>query len=87
MSPQALRRFEIQTYTLCDGWTNTWLVSEGDSDPVPEVFSSRQAAQAELDDFLAEIKEEISYGERNPEDGYDASEFRIVEIDGEGGAS
>ena len=79
--------YEVQHYTLCDGWVNTWTISEGDDDPIPQVFATRDEAQAELDEFLRDIQDEIDCGDRAPDEGYDASEFRIVDTETKGGAS
>ena len=54
---------------------NTWTV--GDQ---PETFATREEAQAEIDSFLAEIQAEIDSGEREPDAGYSADEFRIAEV-------
>ena len=79
--------YEVQHYTLCDGWVNTWTISDGNHDSVPHVFATREEAQAELDEFLRDIQSEIASGDRAPDEGYDASEFRIVATADEGGAS
>ena len=71
--------WEVQHHTLCQGWTNTWS-EEVDGVSRPLVFSSEAKAQAELQEFLREIAEEIAYGERDPDNGYDAEEFRVVEV-------
>ena len=71
--------WEVQHHTLCQGWTNTWS-EEVDGVSRPLVFSSEAEAQAELQEFLREIAEEIAYGERDPDNGYDAEEFRMVEV-------
>ena len=72
-------RYEIQQFTLCDGWTNTWTVHNDDGTVEPKTFSSFQAAQAALDEFLAEILEEIEVGQLPADAGFERSEFRIVE--------
>lgn len=72
-------KYEIQQYTLCDGWINTWSIEEGGVSK-PLVFDTKEEAQKELDDFLREIAEEIEYVEREPENGYDAEDFRIEEV-------
>jgi len=72
-------KYEIQQYTLCDGWINTWSIEEGGVSK-PLVLDSKEEAQKELDDFLREIAEEIEYGEREPENGFDAEDFRIEEV-------
>lgn len=77
-------RYEVQTFTLCDGWTNTWSVPEQAGEDtfteIPETFATRAEAQAALDQFLAEIQEEIASGQRAPDEGYDPEEFRIVPV-------
>lgn len=74
-------RFEVQTYTLCDGWVNTWSTwTSEDPEPRPETFETREAAEESLQDFLQEIREEIEDGMREPDEGYDESEFRVVEV-------
>jgi|CXWL01.1.fsa_nt_gi hypothetical protein len=85
-------RYEVQTFTLCDGWINTWSVSEQAGDDtfteIPETFPTCAEAQAALDEFLAEIQEEIASGQRAPDEGYDPEEFRIVPVTAHnGGAS
>lgn len=68
-------RYEVQIFTVCDGWVNTWTVDE-----VPETFATRAEAQAALDEFLAEIQDEIEAGQRAPDEGYDPDDFRIEAI-------
>jgi hypothetical protein len=43
-------------------------------------FATREDAERELADFLADIDAEIKSGEREADNGYDASEFEIVEV-------
>lgn len=72
-------KYEVQQYTLCEGWVNTWGVEE-DGVFVPEVFDSKEEAQAEINAFLQEIVEEIEQGERDPDNGYNADDFRVAEV-------
>lgn len=72
--------FGIQHFTLCDGWVNTWTVHHEDGTSEPERFVSKAEAQAALDEFLAEIAEEIAIGIRDPDLGYDRDDFRIVAL-------
>ena len=57
-------KYEVQHYTLCDGWTNTWTISDENGIEQPEVFDNEEEAQAELDAFFQEVEEEIQSGER-----------------------
>ena len=71
-------KYEIQTFTLCDGWVNTWTVHHVDGTSTPETFSTEEEAQAALDEFFADIQEEIDAGQRETDEGYDREEFRIM---------
>jgi hypothetical protein len=64
--------FEIQTYTLCDGWVNTWT-----DDDVLVTFDTYEAAQAELDDHLADLAHAVENGHM---DDYSADDYRIVRV-------
>ena len=43
--------YEIQTFTLCDGWVNTW-----HTNGKPTVFKSFGEALDELDEHLADLE-------------------------------
>ena len=78
------RRYEVQTWTLCDGWINTWSVTEEVGDivvtNVPETFATRKEAQQALDEFLSDLQSEIDAGQRSADEGYDADDFRVSEV-------
>ena len=67
-------RYEIQTYTICDGWVNTWM----ENDTIPVVFDSLQDAENELSLYLIELGINADIG--NITD-YDPEDFRITEIE------
>lgn len=52
------------------GWQNVWESGEGDRSPL--WFESRQAAEAELEDHLAEAREAGM--------DYEPEDFRIVKV-------
>ena len=66
-------QYEVQEFTLIDGWINNWSGDEG-----PLTFDSPEEAQAELDSFFEEISEAVSLGHMDEE--YDPNNFRIVKI-------
>lgn len=70
--------WEIETYTLCDGWVNTWTVAEGNGAEVAQTFATRAEAEAAMAEFLAEIEEEIANGLRQPDEGHDEEDYRVV---------
>jgi hypothetical protein len=65
--------YEVQEYNLCGGWLNNWHDENG-----PSYFESREAAQNELDEFLADCLDEVQAG--NMPDSPDSEDFRIVEV-------
>ena len=75
--------WEVQHDTLCEGWVNTWTIEGEDETYVPQTFETKAEAQAEIEQFLHEIARDIEYGERGEDAGYDASEFRVVQIEAE----
>lgn len=71
-------KFEIQEYTICDGWINNWSHMDEDGSVHKTYFTSAKVAQDELECFLYDMREAVADG--NMEDAPDASEFRIVEV-------
>lgn len=74
------KRYEVQTWTLCDGWINTWSYAETDNIMRPETFPTMETAQQALDEFLFDIQSEIDTGQRSADEGYDAGDYRIKEV-------
>jgi len=66
-------KYEIQTYTLCDSWGNTLLDENG----APVIFATYEAAQAELDDHLADLAHAVKNGHM---DDYNPDDYRIVGV-------
>lgn len=71
-------KYEIQHFTLCDGWVNTWTVINEDGSEEKELFDSYQDARDCLQDFLEQ--EDESYFNGYIESRYQSDEFRIVEV-------
>lgn len=72
------KRYEVQHYTLCDGWVNTWSDYDEDGNETPSTYDSFEDALNELDSFLDDEQE--AFEEGNIESPYDRDEFRIVEV-------
>jgi len=72
--------YEIQHNTFFDGWVNTSTTTDTDGNEARLIFDSHAEAQAELDDYMGEINDQIASGQREPEHGYDPEEFRIREV-------
>ena len=72
------KKFEVQHYTLCDGWINTWSDYDEDGNETPSTYDSFEDALNELDSFLDDEQE--AFEEGNIESPYDRDEFRIAEV-------
>ncbi len=61
-------RYEVLTYTICDGWINCW--SEDDK---PQTFATRKEAMTELEEHIQDMLD------MQKEDGREADECDTYE--------
>ena len=64
----------VETFTLFDGWTNTWSDDDG-----PTIFETKKDAEMELEYFLRDEQEAFNQG--NITGVSNREDYRIVEID------
>ncbi len=68
--------FEVQHWTVADGWVNTWTTYDENDNETPTTYESFKNALFDLDDLFDEVEAEFISGAR--EDRYDDSDYRIV---------
>ncbi len=68
--------YEVQTLTASDGWLNTWSVVDKSNENVPKTFTTRKAAQQEIDEHVSDIQDAIESGDLDVM----LEELRIVQI-------
>lgn len=73
-------KYEVQHFTLCDGWINTWTTYDDNDNEVKDVFDTYEDAKEALDYFLKEEKKAYKRGEIDSM--YEEDEFRIEEVKG-----
>lgn len=73
--------YEVQYYTINQGWVNTWKTFDDMEGEKPQTFDTVEEAQAELDKFFNDIHTEILNGNRGCNDSYCRDDFMIVEIE------
>lgn len=73
--------YEVHTWTLCEGWVNCWTVTNEKGKEQPDTYPTIEAAQAEIDELFEDIKNEITSGERSPDDDYDREDYRIYDTE------
>ena len=69
-----MARYEVQEFTICDGWINTWR----DEHDQPSYFDTMHDAFCELNSFLLDMQSAVKRG-----DMIDApliEDYRIVEV-------
>jgi hypothetical protein len=71
-------KYEIQHFTLCDGWINTWSIINDDGESTPEIFDSLEEAKSALIEFFYDDAFSVAQGWREPETAADPSQYRIV---------
>lgn len=54
--------YEVQHHTLVDGWQNDWFYQDHDGGLRLETFATRDEADAALDEFFADLAEDIAAG-------------------------
>jgi hypothetical protein len=65
--------YEVQHYTIGNGWRNEWFYDEGNGVRA-ETFGTLEEAWAALDEFFADLAEDIKAG-HSPSCG--RAEFRV----------
>lgn len=73
-----MSKFEVQHYTLCDGWVNTWLMTDSDGNESIEVFNTYQEANDALDEFLEDTMDSFKAGDLS--EPYFRDQFRVVKV-------
>jgi|TARA_R110000824_G_scaffold20454_2_gene76969 hypothetical protein len=73
-------KYEVQHETWFDGWINASTTQDADGNEIPLVFDTHAEAQADIDEYLGEITDQIKSGERKADEGYDLDEFRVAEV-------
>lgn len=79
-----MSKYEVQSYTLCDGWINTWALIDEHGETEAETFDTKEQAEEALLEYLADIQDEIDAGQCEPEYTYYIEDFRIAEITDDG---
>lgn len=72
--------FEVQHHTLIDGWVNCWTTYDENDNETPTTYETFKNAIFDLDEMFDEIEYEIVAKIREPDTGYDDSEYRIVKV-------
>jgi hypothetical protein len=65
--------YEVQTYTLCDGWVNCWT----DDNEAPVTYPTREEAEAAVTEHLEDVAAAVRAGDMAEE--YRREDYRVVE--------
>lgn len=80
MMESNINKFEVQHFTLADGWINTWIyIDENDEESIC-IFDSYEEANSALNDFFEDTKIAIAEGNIPEDCSYSSEEFRIVKL-------
>lgn len=74
--------YEVEHYTLCQGWINCWTTYDKHGNPHPTRFSSQKEAAEDLKEFIAESMFHFQNGDTDsPEDihNYRISAVHVAE--------
>ena len=70
---KAVKKWELQTWTLVDGWVNISL----DENDKPLYFDTNDEAVHELENYMKELRQAVVAGDMEP---YDPSDFRVRHV-------
>ena len=65
-----MTKYEVQHFTLCDGWINVWT-----DDKKPSYFNSYQEAEKEIREFVNDWNKDC---EKDCE--YEYEDYRVMEV-------
>jgi hypothetical protein len=72
--------FEVQTYSLCDGWSNTWTTWSDTEDEHVETFKSKKEAENAILDEIKDTRDAIERGDMDEGAALSMGDFKIVKI-------
>jgi len=71
-------KYEVQEYTLCDGYINNWSSTDENGNTLKTYFDTKEDANHALINFIDDCLDEVRDG--NMPDAPEYSDFRIVEV-------
>lgn len=73
-----MSKYEVQEYTLFNGWINNWYEYDDDNNETKMTFNTKKEAKLELKSYLLEMEKAYLQGDiETPEEG---TYFRIMEV-------
>lgn len=70
--------YEVQHYTLVDGWVNCWTTYDENDNETPTTYDTFDEAKDDLDDLFWEQDYEVTAGIMEPEHRHSDDQYRIV---------
>ena len=69
-----MKKFEVQTYAVCDGWVNCWTDGEG----VRQTYATKEEAENQIDEFI--VDQNIAVFNGHITDAASPDEYRVREV-------
>lgn len=69
------KRFQVEMWTQCSGWGNTWDEEDEWGQVRPQTFGTRAEAHAAIKEFLEEVKVAVEAGDMA--EAYLRADFRV----------
>ena len=66
-----MNRYEVHTYTMCQGWINCWSVTENGIETA-DTYET-------IEECRAEIKDCVETGNAESDGGYDYDDYRVFD--------
>ena len=72
--------FEVLTYSLADGWSNTWTTEDESGNEISEYFDTEEEAEQAIKEEIEDIENAIKNGDMLPESRLTRDNFEIIEV-------
>ena len=71
--------YEVSTWSLCDGWSNTWTTEDENNNEIPVIFDTKKEAMEEIEAEIADTEAAIKRGDMDEDASLTKNDFKIAE--------
>ena len=71
--------FEVLTYSIADGFSNTWTTEDKSGNEISEYFETEEDAEQAIKEEIEDIENAVKNGDMVPESRLTRDDFEIIE--------
>ena len=70
--------YEVLTWSLCDGWSNTWTEIDENNNEMPIIFDTKKEAMEEIKAEIDTTEDAIQRGDMDEDARLTKNDFKII---------